>query len=938
MEFRLLGPVEVHSAGRVLDPGRPQQSVLLAALSVDAGRLVPVDALVDRVWGDGPPERAQRMLHTLITRIRALLRQADDDGGAVRLIRRANGYLLDAAPEQVDLHRFRQVVGRAGSAELSAGQRAALLRDALALWRGEPLAGLAGPWVDRSRLAWEQQRVAARVAWATAELDAGNPGAVVDSLVEVAHHSLVEPLTIALMRAFAALGRSPEALACYANIRARLADELGVDPGPELQAVHGAILRGELRPLGTPDAAGPAAGSADHSVRRPAHLPAATPVFVGRDEHLGQLDKLVYGRPVADVVTVAAVVGTAGIGKTALAVHWAHRVKDQFPDGQLFVNLRGFDPAGSPVPPGEAVRGFLDALRVPPSSIPASLDGQVGMYRSELSDRRVLILLDNARDAEQVLPLLPGAAGCLVLVTSRSRLTGLITGHAAHTATLGPLPADEAGLVLERRLGADRTTSEPEFVGEIVDRCGGLPLALAIVAARVVADPVLSLEAVARELRGSGGDLDPFDGGERTADLRAVFSWSYDTLSDAASRLFRLLALHPGPDISTPAAASLAGTPVRQAAQALAELARAHLIDQHTPGRFRFHDLIRALATELVAGRDSPEQQNAATHRMLDHYLHTAGSAAEVLWEMHDAIGVGTMAVGAVPERVTGPDQAREWLIAEHPVLLRAIALAGSSGFDRHVCQLAWTVARFLERRGLRQQVMTLHHAVLAAAQRLDDKPLIARAHRAVGVANAYLGDFGPAQAHWERAVELYGELADPAGQAHTYNNLAWLSSELGRPRDSMANKRYALELFRAAGDQAEVAGTLGSIGWSLLQLGDAQGALGHCEEALALLKRFGKRHEQGAVLHSLGLVHHQLGDYPEARRSLDQALSVFQQLGDRVGEAETLVGIGDTHLAGSDVEQARAAWSKALAILEESGHPDADEVRAKLTRLPRGG
>ncbi|GAA0915571.1 BTAD domain-containing putative transcriptional regulator [Virgisporangium aurantiacum] len=933
MEVRLLGPVEVHSAGRVLDPGRPQQSVLLAALSVDAGRLVPVDALVDRVWGDVPPERAQRMLHTLITRARSLLRQADDDGGAVRLVRRANGYLLDAAPEQVDLHRFRQMVGRAGNADLSAEQRAALLRDALALWRGEPLAGLAGPWVDRSRLAWEQQRSAVVVAWATAELAAGNPAAVVDSLVEEARGSLVEPLTVVLMRAFVALGRNPEALTCYTNIRERLADELGVDPGPELQALHGAILRGELRPPTVPptvpDAAAPTVDSADHPVRTPAQLPAATAVFVGRAEQLGRLDKLVSARPVAGTVTVAAIVGAAGMGKTALAVHWAHRVRDQFPDGQLFVNLRGFDPAGSPVLPAEAIRGFLDALRVPPSSIPTGLDGQIGVYRSELADRRVLILLDNARDTEQVLPLLPGASGCLVLVTSRSRLIGLVTEHAAHPAALGPLPAAEAELVLERRLG-----------GEIIDRCGGLPLALTIIAARIVSEPTSSLAAVARELRGSGPGLDPFDGGERTADLRAVLSSSYDTLTAAAARLFRLLALHPGPDIGAPAAASLAGVPVREAGLALAELTRAHLIDQPTPGRFRFHDLIRALATELVAGRDSPEQQNAATHRLLDHYLHTAGSAAEALWEMHDTVGVGAMAEGAAPEQFADPDRAREWFIAEHPVVLRAITLAENAGFDHHVCQLSWTVARFLERRGLGHQAMTVQHAVLAAAHRLADPALIARAHRGLGVASAYLGDLPQARTHWQHAVELFADLDDPVGQAHTHNNLAWLCSNLDQPRESMAHKRHALDLFRAAGEQAEVAGTLGSIGWSHYTLGDYQQALVHCEEALDLLKQFGKRHEQATVTHTLGLVQHRLRNYREARRSFELALSLFRQLGDRMGEAETLASLGDTWLAEPDVEQARAAWSAALAILDEFGHPDANEVRAKLTAspLPRDG
>jgi hypothetical protein len=379
-------------------------------------------------------------------------------------------------------------------------------------------------------------------------------------------------------------------------------------------------------------------------------------------------------------VVVAAIAGTAGIGKTALAVHWAHRVADRFPDGQLYVNLRGFDPSGSPMAPAEAVRGFLDGLQVPPQGIPASLEAQAGLYRSLLAGRRMLVLLDNARDAGQVAPLLPGAPGCLVLVTSRNQLPGLVAAAGAHPVALDLLSRDEAVQLLARRLGDDRLTAEPDATDELVTWCAGLPLALAIVAARVATHPAFPLAVLADQLREARDGLDGFDAGDTTTDARAVFSWSYRALSAPAARLFRLLGLHPGADVTTGAAASLAGLPPAHVRPMLAELASAHLVTEHTPGRYAFHDLLRAYAGELAHTMDTGTDRWAATRRLLDHYLHIAHAADLLLYRHGETITLPPPEPAVAAAHLGDYDQAMAWFTAEHRVLLAAIDHAARTG------------------------------------------------------------------------------------------------------------------------------------------------------------------------------------------------------------------------------------------------------------------
>jgi tetratricopeptide (TPR) repeat protein len=765
----------------------------------------------------------------------------------------------------------------------------------------------------------------------------------------VVEYPLVEPLEGLLMRALHAAGRDAEAVDRYAVIRRRLASELGTDPGAELRTLHQAILRGRMPPSRQPD---PAA-TAGRTIASPAQLPPDVAGFTGRDDELRHLDRLltVTGRPSTTVgasagpteeaprekptVVISAIGGTAGIGKTALAVHWAHRVADRFSDGQLYVNLRGFDPTGSPVTPAEAVRAFLDAFDVPSQRIPTSLEAQVGLYRSILARRRVLVLLDNARDAEQVRPLLPGGAGCLTVVTSRNQLSGLVASDGARPLTLDVLSAAEARDLLARRLGARRVAAEPHAADEIIASCARLPLALAIVAARAATHPEFSLAVLAGELRLARGGLDEFTNADLATDARAVFSWSYQQLSPPAARLFRLLGLHPGPDVATPAVASLAGVAVAQVRPALAELTRAHLIAEHTPGRYAFHDLLRAYASEQAHIIDPDAELRRAIHRMLDHYLHTAYTAARLLQPHRDPIAAPTPPQpGVTPETLADHGQALAWFTAERAILLAAVNLATGINLDTHTWQLAWTLADFLDRRGHWHECAATQHAALSAARRLADPSMQARAHRTLGRAYTQLNRLDDARTHLRHALDLYRQCDDQTGQARTHHNFALTSERQGHHTEALDHAQRALELFQTAGHRAGQGTCLAHIGWLHAQLGDHKQALTHGWKALALLQELGHRAGQAGTWNILGHAHRHLGHAAQAITCYEHALDLYQHLGARQGEAVTLTGLGDTHHAAGNRDEARAAWQHALVILDELGHPDADPIRSKLQEL----
>jgi DNA-binding SARP family transcriptional activator len=913
----LLGPLLVSTAGRTVELPAGRVRTLLAVLAMSPGLTVSADRLATGLWGEDPPGDARANVRTNVRRLRRVL-------GASLIETRRDGYLLDIEAHQVDALRMVRLLEEAAAAPDRDTERAQLV-EALTLWRGTPFDGIRSDWLEQTTAPWLQERYLAGLE-RRIDLDmALGPGRDHDLVAELdelaTRFPLRESLWARLLRALERAGRPAEALQRYETIRARLAEELGTDPSPELQRLHAALL----------------SGSAPVPAHRvlPRQLPSTVDGFTGRDAELKALDSLLscHNGPGPRAVVVAAITGTAGIGKTTLAVHWSHRVAGRFPDGQLYVNLRGFDPSGRALEPAEALSGLIDALQMAPQQLPASLAAQAGLYRSLLAGKRMLVLLDNARDTDQVESLLPGTPGCLILVTSRNELAGLVT-RGAHPISLDVLTRDEAWQLLASRLGHDRVSAEPESADEIIDRCAGLPLALTIVAARAATHPASPLSSFARQLRDAGDRLGMLAGGDTAADARSVFSWSYRLLRPPVARLFRLVGLHPGPHITTGAAASLAGMPVPQVRPLLADLVRAHLLAEQTPDRYAWHDLLRAYAAELARAHDSGGDRRAAVHRLLDHYLHTAHAAAQLLDPHGESITLTAPQPGVSVEGLTQPDQSMAWFTAEHPVLLAAMQHATTSGFDRHVCHLAQALFVLLHRRGHWHDRVVTQQAALDAARRLGDQTEQARAHRNLAAAAADLGRFDEAHLHLRRALELAGAAGDPLGQARVHYRRNLVYAIQGRSDDALDAAQQALKLFQAAGDLAGQAMALTDVGWYQGRLGNHQQAIVLCRRALVLHQELDNRVYQAHTWSCLAEIHHHLGDQPQVIACYQQALELFQEFGDRYAEASTLAHLGASLHAAGDSGAACQAWRRAWGLLDGLDPSAADQIRTQLYQL----
>jgi tetratricopeptide (TPR) repeat protein/transcriptional regulator with XRE-family HTH domain len=674
----------------------------------------------------------------------------------------------------------------------------------------------------------------------------------------------------------------------------------------------------------------------------PRQLPTAVPHFVGRAAELRRLSAILDGPGAASAVAIPAILGTAGVGKTTLAVHWAHQVADRFPDGQIYVNLRGFDPSGRPVPPGEAIRGFLDALGVPVGQIPASPDSQAGLYRSLVAGRRMLILLDNAHDSEQVRPLLPGSPGCLALVTSRSPLTGLIAAENACPVSLDVLSPAEAGELLGHRLRAGQVTADPTVTAELAELCARLPMALTIVAAKVAVSPDRPLTELATGLRDTRRRLDLLDTADPATALRAVFSWSCRQLGRPAARMFRLLGIHPGPDISLPAAASLAGMPTAQARAALAELAGAHLASEHRPGRFTAHDLLRAYAAEECETREPGTERRAAIGRVLDHYLQSSRHATAALYPQSPALALfppSPPAPGTSPEAPGDRGQALAWFEAEHQVLIAASARA-ADGFDDHAVRIPLLIHQYLHRRAYWQDCTATGLTALAAARRLGHTAAQAYAHSRLARTYNSLGEFSAAQVQWQQALALYQQLGDHRGQGIAHGGLQIMADRQQRHADALRQGKLALRHFRAAGSREGEAAVLNNLGWSHVERGRPRQALPLIQRALDLQRGAGASIDLAYTWDSLGYAHHLLGEYPTAVTCYQRAAALTREFADLPLEAIVLVHLGNTHQAAGDTPAAHRAWQQALDIIDDLERRgsltylkelDPDQIRANL-------
>lgn len=908
MELVLLGGMAVLADGAALDLGPARQRCVLAALAVDAGRVVSVDRLMQRVWGDQPPLRARATLLNYLSRLRLVL------GGAV--VRRPGGYALEVERSDVDLLRFRDLGVRARAADDR--QAETLLRQALDLWQGEALTGVESDWAAAERDRLHQQLLDAECDLTEIQLRLGHGEDLVAALTaRNGQWPLDERVAAHFMLALHRAGRTADALAHFRQLRERLVDELGTDPGAALQEVHQRILDNEPAPTrSSPEA--PA----------PRQLPGRPRWFTGRRPELSRLDEALAD---GDTVVISAIGGAGGIGKTWLALHWAHQHAERFPDGQLFIDLRGFNPTEQPVAPDAALFGFLTALGVAPNRIPPDLDAKSALYRGVIGDRRMLVLLDNAATADQVAPLLPGGPGCTVLVTGRSVLASLIDRHGARHLRLEALARAEARALLATRLGTGRVAAESDAVDELIDLCGGYPLALAITA-RHAADHTLA--EVAAELRELG--LEMLDHAtDPGASLPAVLSWSLRRLTDEQRTVFGLLGIAPGPDTTLPAVTALTGLSSGRARKALSALEEASLLERRGD-RYEMHDLVRAFAA--TTAREIPDDvRSAALLRVMDFYLHTAHTADRLLTPGRPVARPSPPARGVHPHPLLDAAAAATWLQAEHTTLLATQRTAAALGHHDVVWHLAWGMTTFHFRRGHLHDAHATWLAALDAAAHLPDPATRHCAHRFLGHACARLGLHEQAIGHLDRALALAVRDNDPAEQAHTHQALSSAWGQQEENKKALEHAHQALDLYRGLDQPAWEADALNQAGWYAARLSDFDTASDHCHAALILHRRHHNTDGEAATLDSLGFIARRLGDH---HRSVDhhlQALELYRALGHAYQVADTLDNTGHSHVALGQHEQARAVWQEALELCQEQGRDeDAARVRRQLDDLDR--
>jgi DNA-binding SARP family transcriptional activator/tetratricopeptide (TPR) repeat protein len=959
----VLGPVTAWYGDQELLVGQPRQQAVLGILAMRANRVISRGELVDAVWGHDPPASAEGGIYTYVAGLRRIIEPNRSLRGPGRvLVSSGAGYVLHLVPGQPDAVAFEQDLGRARQMRKAGDLAAAVvaLNSALSLWRGIAFAGVPGPFAETERVRLGELRSTAAEERADVLLSLGRHEEVVPDLTAmVADHPLRERMRGLLMIALYRCGRQAEALRVFAEGRRVLAEELGIDPGGDLSRIHQQILTMNpalavphdqaLEPLDG-DAAGTGSVLGDGRWRPraedrltpvPAQLPLDAPGFSGRHEELGTLQAMLPAKSGGsgggrsdETVPIVVISGAAGTGKTALAVRFGHQVAKRFPGGQLYLNLRGLDPATPPMEPAEALRFFLDALGVPPHRIPAGTEGRSALFRSLLDGKRMLIVLDNARNVAQVRPLLPGSPGSLVVVTSRNEMTGLVAAEGAVPLTVDVLSHAEAHEMFARRLGQDRVTAEPDAVDEIIESCARLPLALGVAVGRAASRPRRPLAELAAELRDARGRLDALGADDVATDMRAVLSWSYNQLSEPAARMFRLLGGHPGPDISLSAAASLAGMARSDAGVALRELTRTHMVTEHQPARFTFHDLLRAYAADQAERYDPETERQAAMHRVLDHYLHTAIGASQRFSPHRPPLRLIQAQPGVLPADAADKEQAMAWFDAEIPVLLALVAYAGANGFDTHAWQLPWTLGPFFNRRSRWRDYAATQETALAAALRLGDALALAHTHYLLGNAQGHMGDYDTAGSNVRQALDLFRELGDRANEGMVLNGLASMLEKQERYPEALAVALDALRMLKAAGHWWTQANLENGVGWLYAHLGQYDQALTHCQRALALHRDSGHRGGTADTLDSIGYVYLHLGDIAQAKVHYAKAIEAYREISAPFGEGNSLAGIGDALLAEGDPEAAATAWREAIAILDRLPHPLADEVRTRLRAL----
>jgi DNA-binding SARP family transcriptional activator/Flp pilus assembly protein TadD len=960
MRFTLLGPVEAVAPGPDAPALAPRHRAVLAYLLLHAGVAVSTDRLVDAMWGPLPPDSARAQIQTMVAAIRRMLRAADADG---MLATRPAGYVITPGPGQVDLDAFGTLVAEAQAAAPGDPRHAAdRIRAALDLWRGEPLAGVTAHYAESARARLNGQRLAAVERLADLELSLGRHEDLIDELTaQVAANPVREKLCCQLMLALHRAGRQPDALHVARTFRATLAEQQGLDPGQAFSTLEQAILRDEpgLRPSGP----GPA------KPRQVSFLPYDVPDFTGREDELDGLAALRRDGS-GGVVTISAIDGMAGVGKTTLAVHAGHRLAEHFPDGQLFVDLQAHTAGQAPLEPGAALEILLGQLGVPAQHIPVSVAERAALWRSELSGRRVLVVLDNALGADQVRPLLPGASHTLVLVTSRRRLTDL---DGAHALSVDVLPAADAVELFTAIVG-ERAAAEPLAVLDVLQLCGFLPLAVRIAAARLHHRPRWTVGYLAGRLRDQRRRLSELATAERG--VAAAFTLSYQQLAPDRQRMFRLLGLQPGRDIGPEAAAALADLPLDDAETLLEDLLDAHVLAQHQPGRYTFHDLLREHALATAAAQEPPDARRDALDRLFRHYLHHASAAIDHLYPE----GRIRRPRIPAPDTPTSPPrdeaEAITWLDTERANLMAVGRHTADHDLRPYPSHLAATLHRYLLGHAHQADAMALHELALRSSRRggdtaaeartlldlgevhfwwhghyeqagenyrhaLDlaretgDRAAEARALQNLGVLCTRRREYDRAHDHCRRAVALFREFGDRGGEARSLTDLGIIHERQGRFEDAHDHHRQALRLHRETGSRIGETIVLNNIGLLYQRQGRYEQARGHHRDALELSRRFDFPGDEAESLNALAEAARSLGDLTQAAADHDAALALAREVNYRPEQARAHDGLAHVHHALGHLDLARDHARQALDLYTALDVPEAAEIRALLGTLP---
>lgn len=922
IRWQILGPVAATRGAEVLDLGAPRQRAVLTLLLSRAGETVALSRIVEAIWGQDPPNYAANVVHKHVGALRRLVEPGlPRRAQGTWLLSTARGYRVAVQDDTLDLLRFRTLATRAAGRRDRA-ERLDLFEAALSQWRGPVAEDVASEFgADPVLDAIDREHADVSIAAAEDALSLGQAARILPALTQAARqHPADEAVCAILIRSLASTGQRAAALETFESLRAKLADELGVSPGSALADAHLAVLRDTVEVSSRPSA-----------LPVPRQLPADPAGFVGRKDEVRAIVTKLRGGPGTPAISV--VTGTAGVGKTTVAVHAAHNLAADFPDGQLYIDLRGFGP--TPALPARDVLGrFLGAFDIPADRIPDDVEDRAALWRSVLGDRRVLMVLDNARDSGQVLPLLPGAGPSRVIVTSRRQLRGL-TAIGAQVVPLDLFDHEQSQRFLRSRLPDRAVDAERDAARDLIEISGGLPLALSLLAARAAHSANLPLADIAAAVRGSSTSLDAFtDRADPRTSTRSILSWSYTSLTSDAARLFTLLAIHPAPSVPAEEAAALADLDVPAACALMDELVEANIAVERAGGRIWRHDLLRQYGAELLA-EAGPEIRDPAERRLYEYLTIRAVDAACVLSPTRVLPGVSDRRPASDPGLPT-ESEATEWFAAEWETVVSLVGQAPPGRYDAYVWRLAWALDHYLDRRGSWRELLALYEAGLAAAQRSGDVIDRVVMRRGVARARTNLGQLASAASEVYSALDTMAACpdADPCFVAETYRQLSWILSQQGDFHGALSAARCALDLHPADSRQPVRAFALNAVGYCEVQLGMYEEALGHCTVAMRLLEFTAHRYGQADTWHSLGLIHTRVGDHRLAVHAHKRALDLYRALGIRFAEADTSFELGLLYAGLRRTVLARHHLETALRGFAELGHERADTVAEVLGHL----